>query len=170
MSWFGYYFLPDAISSINEIENEEERHQVENEVRETEAQLEVARGAAQSGDLELILALTPTEFEYAMAAILRMLGMTNIQRVGGRGHLSVDIIAQNASRQTVLVQCKRRARTKKIGSPEIEKFIGLSHMHHQVDLRLFVTTSEFTDHARARAQLHGVQLLSGSDIENLARR
>lgn len=170
MTWFGYYFLPDAIASINEIDNEEERHRVENEVRETEEQQGAARGAAQSGDLELILALSPTEFEFAMAAILRMLGMSNIQRVGGSGHLGVDILAGDASGRTIFVQCKRRAKTKKIGSPEIEKFIVKSHLHHQVDLRMFVTTSEYTDHARARAQLHDVQLVDGSDIEDLARR
>jgi len=67
-----------------------------NEVRETEEQQGAARGAAQSGDLELILALSPTEFEFAMAAILRMLGMSNIQRVGGSGHLGVDILAGDA--------------------------------------------------------------------------
>ena len=170
MSYMAYYFLPDAIASINDIENEEEKHRAENEVRETEELQEAGRGAALSGDLELILALSPTQFEYTMAAILRMLGMTDIRRVGGRGQLGVDITARDASGRTMLVQCKRRVRTKKIGSPEIQKFIGMAHTHHQADLKLFVTTSEYTDHARARAHLHGIQVMNGSDIEDLARR
>jgi restriction endonuclease Mrr len=169
-SWMSYYFFSDAIASINDQENEEEKHRVENEARETEELQEAGHGAALSGNLELILALSPTQFEYTMAAILRMLGMTEIQRVGGRGHLGVAITARDASGRTALVQCKRRAGTKKIGSPEIEKFIGMAHVHHHADLKLLITTSEYTDHARARAHLHGIQLMNGSDIENLARR
>jgi len=169
MSLIGFYYLPDAISSINGNEDEEEKRRVEIESRENEALREIGRSAALSGDLELILALSPTQFEYTMAAILRMLGMTEIQRVGGRGHFSVDITARDASGRTTLVQCKRRARTKKIGSPEIQKFIGMAHLHHHADLKLFVTTSEYTVHAQALAQQRGIQLMNGSDIEDLAR-
>jgi hypothetical protein len=106
----GYYFLPDAIASVNDQENEEDRHRVKNEARETEDLQEAGRDAVLSGDLEAILALSPKEFEYTMAAILRMLRMTDIKRVGGRGHLGVDITARDASGCTVLVQCKRRGR------------------------------------------------------------
>jgi restriction system protein len=169
-SYMSYYFFSEAIASINDQESEEEKHRVENEARETEELQEAAHGAARSGDLELILALTPTQFEYTMAAIMRLLGMTQIQRAGGRGHFGVDIKARDASGRTVLIRCKRRARTKKIGSPEIEKFIGTAHIHHRADLKLFVTTSEFTDHAQALAHQHGIQLMNGSDIEDLARR
>ncbi len=168
-SYMSYYFFSDAIASINDQENEEEKHRVENEAREAQELQEAGHAAAMSGDLESILAFSPAQFEYTMAAILRMLGMTKIQRVGGGGHFGVDISARDASDRTVLVKCKRRARTKKIGSPEIEKFIGMAHLHHHADLKLFVTTSEYTDHAQARAQLHDIQLMNGSDIENLAR-
>jgi restriction system protein len=170
MTWMGSYFLPDALESLKNSETETEKHQVENAARETEAQLEAGRGAALSGDLEVILALSTTEFEYTVATILRMLGMTGIQRVGGRGHFGVDIIARDVSGRTILVQFTRRARTKKIGSPEIRKFIGTAHMHHQTDLRMFVTTSEFTGHAQALAHLHDIQLMNGSGIEELARK
>ncbi len=170
MSYMGYYFLPDAIESLNNHENDTEKHQADQEARETKEQQGAARAAALSGDIELILALSPTQFEYAMAVVLQMLGMTDLQRVGGRGHLSVNITGRDASGRTVLVQCKRRARTKKIGSPEIEKFIGMAHLHHHADLKLFVTTSEFTEHVRVLASQHGIQLMNGSDIENLARK
>ncbi len=169
-SYMGYYFFSDAIASINDQENEDEKHRVENEAREIEELQETGRVVALSGNLDAILALSPREFEYTMAAILRMLGMTDIKRVGGRGHLSVDITARDASGRTVLVRCKRRARIKKIGSPEIEKFIGVAHVHHHADLKLFITTSEYTDDARARAQLHDVRLMNGPDMEDLARR
>jgi restriction system protein len=170
MSYMGYYFLPDAVESLNNHEDERENRRAEQEARETKAQEDAARGAALSGDIELILALSHAQFEYAMAVVLRMLGMTDIQRVGGRGHLSVVITARDASGRTGLIQCKRRANTKKIGSPEIEKFIGMTHLHRHADLKLFVTTSEYTDRAQALAQLHGIQLMNGSDIENLAKK
>jgi restriction system protein len=165
-----YYFLPDALESIKNDESDTEKLRAKHEVRETEELQEAAHGAALSGDLDLVLALSPIEFEYTMAAVLRMLGMTALQRVGGRGHLGVDISARDASGRTVLAHCTRCARTKKIGSPDIEKFIGTAHLHHQADLKLFVTTSEYTVHARALAPLHGIQLMSGSDIEDLARK
>lgn len=170
MSYMAYYFLPDALESIKNDENDTEKRRAEQEARETETLQEAAHGAALSGDLELILALSPIQFEYTMAAVLRMFGMTALQQVGGRGHLGVDIAARDASGHSVLVHCKRRARTKNIGSTDIEKFIGMAHLHHQADLKLFVTTSEFTGHALALAHLHGIQLINGTDIENLARK
>lgn len=96
--------------------------------------------------------------------------MTDVQRVGGRGDLGVDIAARDPTGRTMVVQCKRYARGKKIGSPGIQKFIGMAHVHHQADLKLFVTTSDYTDDARALARLHDIQLMDGSDIEKLARR
>jgi len=170
MSYMGYYFLPDAVESINNHEHDADYRRAEHEARENQVQEDAARGAALLGDIELILALSHAQFEFAMAVVLRMLAMTDIQRVGGRGHLSVVISAHDVSGRTVLVQCKRRASNKKIGSPEIENFIGLAHLHHHADLKLFVTTSEYTDRAQALAALHGVQLMNGSDIENLARK
>ncbi|MGC1239743.1 MAG: restriction endonuclease, partial [Acidimicrobiales bacterium] len=145
-----------------------DRAQAENEAREEKAQEASAQSAAQSGDLDYILGLSPTQFEYTMAAMLRMLGMTDVIRVGGRGDLGVDITARDPSGRTMVVQCKRYARNKKIGSPDIQTFIGMAHVHHQADLKLFVTTSEYTVDARALANTHGIQLMDGSDIEKLA--
>lgn len=165
-----YYFFSDAVATINDQESEEEKHRLENQARETEDLQKVGHDAALSGNLDAIVALSPAQFEYTMAAILGMLGMTKMQRAGGKGHFGVEIIARDASGRTVLVQCKRRVKTKKIGSPEIERFIGVARLHHHADRKLFITTSEFTDHAQARAGAHDVQLMNGSDMEELARK
>jgi curved DNA-binding protein CbpA len=140
------------------------------EAKEAEEKQRMAQTAAQSGDLEAILGLSPTQFEYTMAALLRMLGMTDVQRVGGRGDLGVDITARDPAGRTMVVQCKRYARSKKIGSPDIQQFIGMAHVHHQADLKLFVTTSDFTNDARELAQRHDIQLMNGTAIESLARK
>ena len=149
---------------------EAERARTAREAQQAAAKQEAARAAAQSGDLEFILGLSPTQFEYTMAAMLKMLGMTDVKRVGGRGDLGVDITARDPAGRTMVVQCKRYARAKKIGSPDIQRFIGMAYVHHQADLKLFVTTSDFTDEAQALARRHEIQLMNGSDIEELARR
>ena len=169
-AWMGYYFLPDAFESIEKSETETDKHRAENAARETREEHDAGRGAALSSDLALIMTLSPTEFEFAMATILRMLGMTGIQRVGGGGHHGVDILARDVSGGTILVQCKRRKKTKKVGSPEIRKLVGAAYLHHRTDLKMFVTTSDYTQHARALAQLHDIQLVNGSEIEEIGRR
>jgi len=156
-------------SARAEWEAEAERYRAGQERAEAEVK-RAADQAARSGDLDFILALSPTQFEYTMAAMLRMIGMTDVQRVGGRGDLGVDITARDPVGRSMVVQCKRYARTKKIGSPDIQQFIGMAHVHHQADLKLFVTTSDFTNDARALASVHNIQLMNGTDIELLARR
>lgn len=168
-AWMGYYFLPDALESLKNNDTEAAKQQAEHVAQETEEVHDAGRGAAQSGDLEKILTLSPIEFEYAVATILRMLGMTGIQRLGGGGRFGVDIMALDESGGTILVQCKRRPATKRIGTPEIRAFIGTVHLHHRTDSKMFMTTSDYTDQARALAQLHDVRLVNGSDIVELAR-
>jgi restriction system protein len=129
-----------------------------------------AREDAESGDLDAILGLTPKQFEYTMAALLRLLGCVDVSTVGGRGDLGVDITARDSVGRTMVVQCKRYARHNKIGSPDIQRFIGMAHVHHQADLMLFVTTSDFTSDARGLAARHNIQLMNGSDIVALARK
>lgn len=170
MGWMGFYFLPDALESLAGRKAESERDEAENAARETESQHDTGRRAVWSGDIERVAALAPSEFEFAAATVLRMLGMSGIRRVAGRGHFGVDIVARDQSGHTILVQCARRATTKKIGSPEIRKFIGTSRMHHETDLRMYVTTSAFTEHARVLAQQHDIRLISGTDIELLAQQ
>jgi restriction system protein len=170
MTFMGYYFYPDAIASINATASDEERHRGESDARVAEDLQEAGHNAALAGNLESIVVLSPTDFEFTMAAYLRMLGMSEIQRVGGRGHFGVEIVARDASGHSVLVRCTRRSGAKKIGLPEIRAFLGTAHMHHRSELRLFVTTSAYTEHARTLAFQHGVQLLDGSDLHDLARR
>jgi hypothetical protein len=62
-AWMGYYFLPDALESLKNNDTEAAKQQAEHVAQETEEVRDAERGAAQSGDLEKILTLSPIEFE-----------------------------------------------------------------------------------------------------------
>ncbi|MBW4029538.1 MAG: restriction endonuclease [Acidobacteria bacterium] len=95
--------------------------------------------------------------------------MTENQRIGARRHCGVEIIARDPSGHTMRVRCRRRARTKKVGSPEVPKFIEMAHFHHRADPKLFVATSAYTGRATALSCLRDVQLMDGSGNDDLAR-
>ena len=116
------------------------------------------RAAEELGHL---LALSPTGFEIAVADLLNSRGYRSMRRVGGAGDLSVDLVGRDPKGRSVAVQCKRFAPGLKIGSPEIQKFIGMTTTHHRVDHAIFVTTSGFTKPASDLAKKHKIELIDG---------
>jgi restriction system protein len=115
---------------------------------------------------ESLLALTPRGFEEEIGRLLASLGYSQVQRVGGPGDLGADLICRDRRRKHVVVQCKRYAPGRRVGSADIQAFIGMITVHHQADRGLFVTTSAFTAPALDLARQHGVELFDG---ERLAR-
>ncbi len=67
----------------------------------------------------------------------------------------------------VVVQRKHYAPDKRIGSGDLQKFIGMAKIHHKVDHGVFVTTADFTREAQCLAQLHDIDLIDGSRLNNL---
>lgn len=118
--------------------------------------------------LDGFLALSPTEFEVEVGRVLEAAGYGRMQRVGGAGDLSIDVRGRDATGRTVLVQCKRYAATKRIGSPAIQQFYGMCHYHDPSALPIFVTTADYTADARTVARKAGVRLVDGSDLVALA--
>jgi restriction endonuclease Mrr len=130
-----------------------------------------AAGAATNWrDPDVILRLSPPQFENAMVELLRMLGMRDVQRVGGRYRLTLDLTAQDPLGRTMLARCKRYARGHKAGAPDIQQLISMDYVGHHADVKLFVTTSDFTPGARDLAGHHDIELMNGSQIEELASR
>lgn len=116
-----------------------------------------------------LLALTPQEFEKRIAELLRRQGYRDVQVVGGSGDLAADIICRTAHRQGLLVvQCKRYDPSHKVGSREIQTFIGMVTVHHRADQGMFVTTSSFTEQARKLAEQHRIRLIDGPELARLA--
>ena len=111
-----------------------------------------------------LLSGTPTEFEETVADLLRQQGFRGVRRTGGAGDLTADIVARDRSNRLVVIQCKRYAPGKPVGSKELQTFIGMQRIHHEADYGLYVTTSAYTAPARALADRHGITLVEGSDL------
>jgi restriction system protein len=119
--------------------------------------------------LQGFLGLSPTEFEQAVAGLLRRLGYRHVTAVGGAGDLGADIVCRGGAGELVVVQCKRYAPGHRVGSPDIQRFIGMAFIHHRAARAIFVTTSEYTQAARRLARDHRIQLIDGDRLVELAK-
>lgn len=114
-----------------------------------------------------LLLLSPSGFESAVADLLHDIGYRDVRRIGGAGDLAADIVCKDKSGQSIVVQCKRYAPGARVGSPDIQAFIGMMSVHHRANMGLFVTTSGFTEPALKLAQMHGVTLIDGTELSRL---
>lgn len=114
-----------------------------------------------------LLALTPTEFERAIAQLLRDRGYREVRHSGGPGDLAADITCRDSRGHSVIVQCKRYAPGARVGSRDIQSFIGMLAVHHGADRGIFVTTSEFTPPAAKLAREHDVELIDATRLKQL---
>jgi restriction system protein len=109
-----------------------------------------------------LLALTPKQFEHAMAHLLQDLGYRHVRHVGKSRDLGVDLTATTPDGQRAVIQCKRHAPGSRIGSPDIQTFIGMALVHHKAERGIFVTTAEFSGPAIALAGQHPIDLWDGT--------
>ena len=94
-----------------------------------------------------VLTLRSDEFEELIGDLLRESGYTQARRVGGSGDLAADLIATDSQGRKVIVQCKRYSPEKTVGTPDLQKFIGMLIVEHKADFGIFVTTSSFSQKA-----------------------
>jgi Restriction endonuclease len=113
--------------------------------------------------------LSPSEFEQAVAWVLATQGYQGVEVVGGAGDLGVDIRCHDQGGNLVVVQCKRYAPNKRIGSRDIQHFMAMA-LHHGAVHKIFVTTASYTPQAIALAQSAGVVLIDGPGLAALAHR
>ena len=116
---------------------------------------------------ESLLALTPTGFEIEVGRLLHDIGYRNVEHLGGAGDLTADLRCRDKSGKTVVVQCKRYAPGRRVGSADLQAFIGMMTVHHEAQRGIFVTTAEFTGPATDLAGLHGVRLMDGPLLARL---
>lgn len=114
-----------------------------------------------------LLALTPAQFEEAIAQSLRDRGYRNVERCGRAGDLGVDITCRDPSGERLAVQCKRYGPGSFVGSRDLQLFIGMITTHHVVDRGVYVTTSGFTKPAQALAEQHGIKLIDGRQLTRI---
>jgi restriction system protein len=115
-----------------------------------------------------LLALTPAQFEHLTAELFRRQGYQHVHVVGRAGDYGVDITGVDPAGYNVVIQCKRYAPTNKIGSPEVQTFLGMAIAHHGAQRAIFVTTSTFTAPARNVGARSGVlQLVDGWQLARM---
>ena len=114
------------------------------------------------------LEMTPREFETAVGQILGRHGY-RLSVTGGPGDLAADLAGTDPDGRPAVVQCKRYAPGHPVGSRDVQLLIAMGVRHHNAERLLLVTTSDFTDPARDLAEEHGVDLISGEDLEDLTR-
>jgi HJR/Mrr/RecB family endonuclease len=117
-----------------------------------------------------LLVLTPTQFEEAIGRLLTDLGYRGVRRVGRAGDLAADLIALDREGRRTVVQCKRLAPGSRVGSPDVQTFIGMLTVHHRAEQGIFVTTAEFTEPAENLAKQHDIALIDGSRLCELLIR
>ena len=80
--------------------------------------------------------------------------------------LGIDIVARKSSpiSQKHLIQVKRYESGNKIGSSDIQQYGSLYRQESNVDTVIVLTTSSFTEPARAIAQELEIKLIDGADL------
>ncbi|MEH0421539.1 restriction endonuclease [Streptomyces sp. B21-083] len=101
-------------------------------------------------------ALTPEEFEEAVAALCERDGCSAVEVVGGAGDLAADVVAVTPDGRRVVIQCKRYGDSHRVGSQDLQRFGGTCFTVHEADVAALVTTSDFTDPAMEYADRCGI--------------
>ena len=107
-------------------------------------------------------AMSGTEFEDYVARIARSSGAPVIM-TSTTGDWGVDIIVGKRPNR-VAIQCKRQARP--VGAGAIQEVVAGAPMH-DCARTMVVTNHEFTPAARKLAELHGCELVGGTDLSRL---
>lgn len=118
---------------------------------------EAQRQARRS--LEAVWKMDDREFEEYIAELCRRDGCTDVQRVGGAGDLGADVIGYLPDGRKIVVQCKRYAKHRSVGSRDIQTFNGTARAEHGADVPVFVASCVFTDPARKFAARQHLALI-----------
>ncbi len=116
-----------------------------------------------------LLRLTPGEFEDFVGDLLTVTGQyRDVRRVGGTGDRGADLLARDRFGRPFIVQCKRYQPGRKVNAGEMRNFLGAKGIY-RADECLFVTTSTFTEAARANMahMQHTVFLWDGAKLTQL---
>jgi restriction endonuclease Mrr len=119
---------------------------------------------ARVGTLQGLLNLSPTEFELVIAELFTFWGYTDVEHTDGGGDLAADIICRDEAGSMTVVQCKRYGPGNLVGSPDVQKFIGMIVAHHHADRGVYVTTSSYTEPALALGREHDIRMIDGEEL------
>ncbi|MFB6849898.1 restriction endonuclease [Streptomyces sp. NPDC056373] len=110
-------------------------------------------------------ALTPEEFEEAIAGLCERDGCTDVEVVGGAGDLGADVLAVTPDGRRVVIQCKHYGESHRVGSQDLQRFGGTCFTVHEADVAVLVCTSDFTAPAVEYAEQCGIVCLDREALE-----
>lgn len=119
--------------------------------------------------LEYFLAMTPRQFEEAVAELMVPLGYRDIQVVGDVADLGVDVLCRDREGRKVAIQVKRYQPGNSVSSSAVQTFMG-GMVAHDADRGVIVTTSAFTGPARDLAEDHHIILIDGTELTRMLAR
>ncbi|MER5913858.1 restriction endonuclease [Streptomyces sp. NPDC001982] len=140
------------------------------EQRRLEAAHQAQIREVQSREVAQYHTMGPAEFEHAIAYLCQRDGCTNVQVNGGAGDLGADVIATAPDGRRLVIQCKRYGPTHKVGSPEMQRFVGTAYNYHRANIAVLVTTSTFTQQAASFAATQGICLYDEQALAGWASR
>ncbi|MFG2197114.1 restriction endonuclease [Streptomyces sp. NPDC048639] len=118
-----------------------------------EAQLQARRS------LDAVWAMDDRAFEEYVAELCRRDACTEVKRVGGAGDLGADVTGRLPDGRRFVIQCKRFAKHRTVGSRDIQTFNGTARAEHGADVPVFVASCVFTKPARDFAARHELCLI-----------
>ncbi|MFC8863275.1 restriction endonuclease [Streptomyces avidinii] len=126
-----------------------------------EAGLERSRSARKvtfSPDVRVIDGASPAGFEEMVRRLLERDGL-QAKVVGGRGDQAVDVLAVDAAKRTLAVQCKHTTRGRRVGSEVLYRINGTAGPVYEAAQSMVVTNGFFTRDAAAWGKRHGILLI-----------
>ncbi|MET7302198.1 restriction endonuclease [Embleya sp. NPDC005575] len=123
-------------------------------------------------------AMTGTRFEEHVAQLCRRDACLDVEVSGGAGDLGADVVARLPDGRNLVIQCKRLGRTRAVGSPDMQRFVGTARPVHGADVAILVTNSRFTAPARRLARTQDIVTLdrralgrwmAGTDLATILR-
>ncbi|GGZ20655.1 restriction endonuclease [Streptomyces poonensis] len=129
-----------------------------------EAQAEKVRLAEEARrqarrSLDTVWAMDDRQFEMFVAELCRRDGCTEVERVGGAGDLGADVTGVLPDGRRFVIQCKRYAKHRTVGSRDIQTFNGTARAEHGAEVPFFVASCVFTKPARDFAARHRLCLI-----------
>lgn len=104
------------------------------------------------------LAMSPDEFERALARLCKRDGCKDVRVVGGSGDLGADVLCTTPTGKRLLIQAKRHKTSNRVGSPAVQRVGGTYRTVHGCSRAVVVTTSDFTAAAKDYAAQAGIDL------------
>jgi len=146
------------------------RWRTQEQQRRLEAQRQQEIQVAQSREVARYHAMSPKEFEHALAFLCQRDGCASSQVVGGAGDLGADVIAAAPDGRKIVLQAKRYGPTTKVTGPDLQKFGGTCFTVHNAQIAAVVTTSTFTKQAISYASHAGIRLFDEHRLAAWASR